>query len=132
MLTAHAEPVGGGHRCPSWRARRVYPRNHGILRSRSRRKSLTRYAVDFSYFILTHNTLLVKAISNLCGHTIHLYSIHGDKSVPLVPTDDMTKMEENDYFAIETFGSTGRGYVVPYVSLGIRFSILSFANSSPG
>ena len=58
----------------------------------------------------------MKPISNLCGHTIHLYSIHGDKSVPLVATDDMTKMEENDYFAIETFGSTGRGYVDQYVS----------------
>jgi len=58
--------------------------------------------------------LPVKAISNLCGHTIHLYSIHGTKSVPLVPTNDMTKMEEGEYFAIETFGSTGRGHVVQY------------------
>ncbi|TCD64310.1 Methionine aminopeptidase 2 [Steccherinum ochraceum] len=58
--------------------------------------------------------LPVKPISNLCGHTIHLYSIHGDKSVPIVRTDDMTKMEEGDYFAVETFGSTGRGHVVPY------------------
>jgi len=34
------------------------------------------------------------------------------KSVPLVPTNDQTKMEEGEYFAIETFGSTGRGRVI--------------------
>lgn len=30
----------------------------------------------------------------------------------LVKNDDPTKMEEGEYFAIETFGSTGRGRVV--------------------
>jgi len=30
----------------------------------------------------------------------------------LVKNDDQTKMEEGEYFAIETFGSTGRGRVV--------------------
>ena len=30
----------------------------------------------------------------------------------LVKNDDDTKMEEGEYFAIETFGSTGRGKVV--------------------
>ncbi|KAJ6520090.1 methionine aminopeptidase 2-like protein [Mycena sanguinolenta] len=57
----------------------------------------------------------VKAIENLSGHTITPYQIHGGstgKSVPLVKTADQTKMEEGDYFAIETFGSTGRGRVV--------------------
>jgi methionyl aminopeptidase len=34
----------------------------------------------------------------------------------LVKNDDQTKMEEGDYFAIETFGSTGRGRVVESVS----------------
>jgi methionyl aminopeptidase len=51
----------------------------------------------------------IKAIRNLCGHTILPYSIHGTKSVPLIKTNDMTKMEEGDVFAIETFGSTGSG-----------------------
>lgn len=35
----------------------------------------------------------------------------------LVKNDDQTKMEEGEYFAIETFGSTGRGRVVESVSL---------------
>ncbi|KAJ7651686.1 peptidase M24, structural domain-containing protein [Mycena polygramma] len=58
---------------------------------------------------------VVKPIENLSGHTITPYQIHGGssgKSVPLVKTADQTKMEEGDYFAIETFGSTGRGRIV--------------------
>ncbi|KAJ5861072.1 methionine aminopeptidase 2 [Penicillium soppii] len=54
----------------------------------------------------------IKAIRNLCGHTILPYSIHGTKSVPFIKSDDMTKMEEGDVFAIETFGSTGSGRYV--------------------
>lgn len=53
----------------------------------------------------------VKAIRNLNGHSINHYSIHGSKSVPIVKSNDTTKMEEGDVFAIETFGSTGNGYV---------------------
>ncbi|KAL8999551.1 MAG: hypothetical protein Q9169_001640 [Polycauliona sp. 2 TL-2023] len=54
-------------------------------------------------------TYPIKPISNLSGHTILPYSIHGTKSVPSVKTKDATKMEEGDIFAIETFGSTGNG-----------------------
>lgn len=54
----------------------------------------------------------VKSIRNLNGHNIAPYEIHGGKSVPIVKSADMTKMEEGETFAIETFGSTGRGYVV--------------------
>ncbi|XXH01532.1 hypothetical protein Hte_007892 [Hypoxylon texense] len=56
-------------------------------------------------------TYPIKAIRGLCGHTILPYSIHGTKSVPAVKTSDMTKMEEGDVFAIETFGTTGTGHV---------------------
>jgi methionyl aminopeptidase len=34
----------------------------------------------------------------------------------LVKNDDDTKMEEGEYFAIETFGSTGRGRIIENVS----------------
>ena len=80
----------------------------------------------------------VKSISNLNGHSINLYEIHGGKSVPIVKNLDEAKMEEGECecrssfvalvrrtsslteaflsgcvdFAIETFGSTGRGHVV--------------------
>ncbi|KKA28225.1 hypothetical protein TD95_005412, partial [Thielaviopsis punctulata] len=60
---------------------------------------------------LDGTTYPVKSIRNLNGHTILPYSIHGTKSVPIVKTNDATKMEEGDVFAIETFGSTGNGYV---------------------
>jgi len=56
-------------------------------------------------------TFPVKCIRNLNGHDIIPYSIHGGKSVPIVKSKDQTKMEEGETFAIETFGSTGKGYV---------------------
>jgi len=59
--------------------------------------------------------MLVKPIENLSGHSINKYQIHGGKSVMLVKNDDQTKMEEGEYFAIETFGSTGRGRIVESV-----------------
>lgn len=56
-------------------------------------------------------SLPVKSIRNLNGHDIVQYSIHGGKSVPIVKSNDQTKMEEGEIFAVETFGSTGKGYV---------------------
>ena len=53
----------------------------------------------------------IRSIRNLNGHDIIQYSIHGGKSIPIVKSNDQTKMEENEIFAIETFGSTGKGYV---------------------
>ena len=60
---------------------------------------------------------LVKVIENLSGHSIGHYKIHGSKSVQLIKNDDQTKMEEGEYFAIETFGSTGRWRVVESVGI---------------
>jgi methionyl aminopeptidase len=56
-------------------------------------------------------TYPVKPIRGLTGHTILPYSIHGTKNVPSVKTNDTTKIEEGDVFAIEPFGSTGNGRV---------------------
>ena len=54
----------------------------------------------------------VRVVKNLNGHNIERYRIHGGKSVPCVAMPDYPqKMDEGEYFAIETFGSTGRGYV---------------------
>lgn len=65
----------------------------------------------------------VKCIRNLNGHNINQYQIHGGKSVPIVKGGDQTKMEEGETFAIETFGSTGKGYVRDDVSFVFaRFS----------
>jgi methionyl aminopeptidase len=56
-------------------------------------------------------TYPVKPIRNLCGHNLDQYKIHSTKSVPIVKNGDNTKMEEGEHFAIEVFGSTGKGYV---------------------
>ena len=69
-------------------------------------------------------SLPVKSIRNLNGHDIVQYSIHGGKSVPIVKSNDQTKMEEGEIFAIETFGSTGKGYVRD----DVRYSIAWIAS----
>ena len=56
-------------------------------------------------------TFPVKSIRNLNGHSIGPYQIHAGKSVPIVKGGEATKMEEGELYAIETFGSTGKGYV---------------------
>jgi methionyl aminopeptidase len=60
---------------------------------------------------LDGKTYPIKSIRNLGGHNIGHYQIHGSKYVPLIKCVDDTKMEEGEIFAIETFGTTGRGYV---------------------
>lgn len=61
------------------------------------------------YYI--ENVIAVKSIRNLNGHSIGRYQIHAGKSVPIVKGGEQTKMEEGEFFAIETFASTGKGYV---------------------
>lgn len=53
----------------------------------------------------------IKPIRNLNGHSISKYHIHGGKTLPIVKSSDSTRMEEGEIFAIETFASTGRGWV---------------------
>jgi len=60
---------------------------------------------------LDGKTYQVKSIRNLNGHSISPYQIHAGKTVPIIKGGEATRMEENEFYAIETFGSTGRGYV---------------------
>ncbi|KAF1815235.1 methionine aminopeptidase [Eremomyces bilateralis CBS 781.70] len=53
----------------------------------------------------------VKAVRTITGHNILRYKIHGDKQVPFVKTKTNQRMEEGDVFAIETFGTTGKGHL---------------------
>lgn len=73
----------------------------------------------------------VKPIRNLNGHNIGQWEIHGGKSVPIVKGGDQTKMEEGEVFAIETFGSTGKGYVKDDVGISL-FLNWPFANLADG
>jgi len=61
---------------------------------------------------LNGKTYPVKPVKNLNGHSIGPYQIHGGKSVPIVKNNDSAIMEEGEFYAIETFASTGKGYVV--------------------
>jgi len=60
---------------------------------------------------LDGKTYQVKSIRNLNGHSISPYQIHSGKTVPIIKGGETTIMEENEFYAIETFGSTGRGVV---------------------
>jgi methionyl aminopeptidase len=60
---------------------------------------------------LDGKTYPVKSIANLNGHSIAPYKIHAGKTVPIVKGGEAIRMEEGEFFAIETFGSTGRGRV---------------------
>lgn len=53
----------------------------------------------------------VKCIRNLNGHSIEPYRIHAGNSVPIVRNGDGTRMKAGEQYAIETFGSTGKGLV---------------------
>ncbi len=46
----------------------------------------------------------VKCCRNLNGHSIGPYQIHHGKSVPIVKGGETTRMEEGEFYAIETFG----------------------------
>ncbi|XP_030376745.1 methionine aminopeptidase 2 [Scaptodrosophila lebanonensis] len=60
---------------------------------------------------LDGKTYPIKSIRNLNGHSISPYRIHSGKTVPIVKGGESTRMEEDEFYAIETFGSTGRGLV---------------------
>jgi methionyl aminopeptidase len=98
---------------------------------------------------LDGKTYPIKSIKNLTGHNIGQWGIHGGKSVPIVKSSDQTKMEAGEAFAIETFGSTGKGYVVsdmecshyarnvdapknPHLSLGSARTLLGVINKNFG
>ncbi|KAK3797864.1 hypothetical protein RRG08_052463 [Elysia crispata] len=60
---------------------------------------------------LDGKTYQVKPIRNLNGHSVGQYRIHAGKTVPIVKGGEATRMEEGEVYAIETFGSTGKGHV---------------------
>eukprot|EP00933_Yihiella_yeosuensis_P055830 TRINITY_DN5475_c1_g1_i2.p1 TRINITY_DN5475_c1_g1~~TRINITY_DN5475_c1_g1_i2.p1 ORF type:complete len:519 (+),score=141.75 TRINITY_DN5475_c1_g1_i2:225-1781(+) len=61
---------------------------------------------------LNGKTYPIKPCRNLNGHSIGPYQIHGGKSVPITKNNESTIMEEGEFYAIETFASNGKGYVV--------------------
>ena len=62
----------------------------------------------------TGKIIPIKPCRNLNGHSMEPYRIHAGQSVPIVKKSDFAdeKMVEGGFYAIETFASTGKGYVV--------------------
>lgn len=60
---------------------------------------------------LNGKTHKIKVIRNLNGHLIGPYHIHAGKSVPCTASNSNKRMEEGELYAIETFGSTGKGMI---------------------
>ena len=72
-------------------------------------------AIESYEFELPNGKLTpIRAIKNLNGHTMDPYRIHAGKSLPIVKGADCEdeRMEEGEFYAIETFASTGKAYVV--------------------
>ena len=52
----------------------------------------------------------IKPVRTLCGHEINKYMIHGNKIIPNIHMKDYDKrIEEEEFFAVETFATTGNG-----------------------
>ncbi|KAI5190740.1 methionyl aminopeptidase [Nematocida sp. AWRm77] len=66
-----------------------------------------------SYEVEINGTLFpITPVVNLNGHSINRYKIHGGKYVPIVKnSSNKDYMCEDEFYAIETFTSTGKGYV---------------------
>jgi len=65
---------------------------------------------------LNGKSIPIKSITNLTGHSIEQYKIHGGKHVPNCRPSEADgeykdRMEEGEVFAIETFASTGQGLI---------------------
>ena len=63
-----------------------------------------------SYEIELNNKIIpIKTIKTLTGHQIEPYKIHAGKSVPNYKIDYPERMKIGEYYAVETFASTGNG-----------------------
>lgn len=69
---------------------------------------------SFEFTDKNGKVLPIKPCKNLNGHSMEPYRIHAGQSVPIVRKSDFAddKMIEGGFYAIETFASTGKGYVV--------------------
>ncbi|WXG43319.1 MAG: type II methionyl aminopeptidase [Promethearchaeati archaeon SRVP18_Atabeyarchaeia-1] len=83
-----------------------------------------------------------KPVKELTGHLLEQYEVHGPKIIPSVGSAGSSKLEEGEFYAVETFATNGSGSIheTPYsyiyrlmpVRTPVRFGgsrqILSIAN----
>lgn len=103
-------------------------RSWSLSRSRSTaRSSQVRPPAKLARSRLLTLSLAVKTIRNLTGHSINPYNIHGGKAIPICKGRDENVtdiMEEGEHYALETFGSTGNGWVRQEVRSSLLLSPL--------
>ena len=58
---------------------------------------------------LNNKTHHIKSVKTLTGHQINPYQIHGKKSVPNFSINYPERMKPDEFYAIETFASSGTG-----------------------
>jgi hypothetical protein len=73
----------------------------------------------------------VKPIRNLNGHSIGPYQIHAGKSVPIVKGGEATRMEEGEFYAIETFGRCALCLLSALYMCYVQRGCCSMATSEP-
>ena len=57
--------------------------------------------------------VVIKPVRSLCGHQIEKYKIHHKKAIPIISMPYYNeKMKEGEFYAIETFATTGTGNVI--------------------
>jgi methionyl aminopeptidase len=64
-----------------------------------------------SYEIELNNKIYkIKPVRSLCGHKINKYHIHANKVIPNIYMKDYNeRMKSDEFYAVETFASTGTG-----------------------
>lgn len=72
-----------------------------------------------------------KPIRNLSGHEIKPFELHAGLTVPNHDNKDLTKLKENQVFAVEPFATTGDGYVRDGKLSGI-YRIVNLKNTRTG
>ncbi|KMV65226.1 methionine aminopeptidase 2 [Encephalitozoon cuniculi EcunIII-L] len=53
----------------------------------------------------------IRPISDLHGHSISQFRIHGGISIPAVNNRDTTRIKGDSFYAVETFATTGKGSI---------------------
>lgn len=61
--------------------------------------------------VVGDSTCPIKPVENLNGHSIDQYQIHAGITIPAVRNRDKTRIRPGCLYAVETFATTGRGYV---------------------
>ncbi|ADM12396.1 methionine aminopeptidase 2 [Encephalitozoon intestinalis ATCC 50506] len=67
---------------------------------------ITSYEVE-----IEGKTWPIRPVSDLHGHSISQFKIHGGISIPAVNNRDTTRIKGDTFYAVETFATTGKGFI---------------------